>query len=297
VYLRWRRVHSPRTNTVQLNTPSSRSSGSVTSQPSSDDFDNLPYPQPLQRSAFLSPGFSPSAYLSTLQNRHQTLSDLRAELRTRSQTLAKELLDLVNNEYQAFLHLGGDLRGGEEKVEEVRVGVLGFVKGLTTVRGAVEGRQETLAELVEERERIRRDKEVAKDLIEVHTRIGELEETLAVTGDGDNLSEDESDAEDADEDEGGGLVGVGRLSKLVQSYLGVGELIATIGPEHPYLVKQEERLIRIRSTLLLDLGTALKQAKAAGKSSEGGLLKIVALYADMDEPKEAIKVLKETVSR
>jgi hypothetical protein len=290
-------VYHRLTNPVQLHTPSSRSSGSIASHPSTDDFDNLPYPQPLQRSDFLSPDFSPSAYLSTLQNRHQTLSDLRAELRTRSQSLAKELLDLVNNEYQAFLHLGGDLRGGEEKVEEVRVGVLGFVKGITQVKGAVHGKQEVLTELVQERERIRRDTEVAKGLIEVHTRIGELEEALAVTGDGGNLSEDESDDEDAEDEEEDGLVGIGRLQRLVQSYLGVRQLVDTIGPEHPFLVKQDERLIRIQSTLLLDLGTALKQAKSGGKSCEGGLLKIVALYSELEEPKEAINVLKEASSR
>jgi hypothetical protein len=203
----------------------------------------------------------------------------------------------VNNEYQAFLHLGGDLRGGEERIEEVRVGVLGFVKGVTQVKSAVEGKQRDLAGLLEERVSIRRDKEVAKGLIEVHTRIGELEETLAVTDNDDDLSEDESEDDDGDEDEGDGIVGVGRLQRLVQSYLGVCQLINTIGPEHPFLVKQEERLIRIRSTLLLDLGALLKQAKAAGKSSENGLLKVVALYGDMEEPKEAIKVLKETASR
>jgi len=117
-----------------------------------------------------------------------------------------------------------------------------------------------------------------------------------VTSNGDDFSEDESE-DDEDEEESDGLVGVGRLQRLVQSYLGVRQLIDTIGPSHPSLIKQEERLIRIRSTLLLDLGTALKQAKAAGKPSEGGLLKIVALYGAMDEPKEAIKVLKEAAAR
>jgi hypothetical protein len=222
---------------------------------------------------------------------------LRAELRTRSQSLAKELLDLVNNEYQAFLHLGGDLRGGDEKVEEVRVGILGFVKGVTQVKGAVEGKQETLTALLEERERIRWDKEVAKGLIEVHTRIGELEETLAVIDNGDEANDEESDDDDVDEEEGNGLLGVNRLQRLVHSYLGVRQLINVIGPEHPFLLKQEERLIRIRSTLLLDLGAVLKQAKAAGKTSEGGLMKIIGLYGEMNEPKEAIKVLKETASR
>jgi hypothetical protein len=49
-------------------------------------------------------------------------------LRSRSQLLNKELLDLVNSNYQDFLNLGNSLHGGEEKVEEVRIGLLGFRK-------------------------------------------------------------------------------------------------------------------------------------------------------------------------
>jgi hypothetical protein len=254
------------------------------------DIDNLPYPQPLSRASFLSPNFSPSAYLSTLQNRHQTLSDLRAELRTRSQTLAKELLDLVNNEYQAFLHLGQDLRGGEERVEEVRVGVLGFVKGVSGVKGGVVERRGELEGLLKERERISRDKEVAKGLAEVYTRIGELEDALAVAG---GASDEESEEDDEeDEDAGDDLMGVGRLRRLVRLYLGIRQISATIGAEHPFLVQQEERMVKNRNTLLLDLGAALKQAKAARRTNQPALLTLISLHGDMDAPSSAIAILK-----
>jgi len=290
------------TYNLQLNTPSSRSTNSLASNrhtSDDDDLDNLPYPVPLPREAFLSHDFKPATYLSTLHNRHQTLSDLRAELRTRSQTLAKELLDLVNNEYQAFLTLGSDLSGGDEKVEEVRVGVLGFVKGVGQVRETVEERRHVAGELVAERERIWKEREVGRGLVEVNTRVGELEEILAVTGEGrEDVSEDESEEEDEDEEEEGGqsLMGVGRLERLVRSYLGVRQLVEVIGPEHPFLVRQEGRLIRIRNTLLLDLGTSLKQAKASGQSAKNKLLRIVSLYGEMDEAKEAIKLLKESTA-
>ncbi|QDS68890.1 hypothetical protein FKW77_007717 [Venturia effusa] len=285
-----------------LNTPDSRSDDSLSHRTSNvsddDDLDNLPYPTPLPRSAFLSPQFNASAYLSTLHNRHQTLSDLRAELRTRSQTLAKELLDLVNNEYQAFLTLGSDLQGGEEKVEEVRVGVLGFVKGVGGVKEAVVARKELVAGLVKEREKIRDEKEFALNLVEINTRLGELEEGLAVTSHG-SPEEDISDEEsDDDEDEGGQTVlGVGRLERLVHSYLSILQLIEVTDPAHPFLVKQEERLIRIKNTLLLDLGTSLRQAKSIGLLAKGKLLKIVSLYGALDEAKEAIKVLRDTTSK
>jgi hypothetical protein len=207
----------------------------------------------------------------------------------------------VNNEYQAFLTLGSDLQGGEEKVEEVRVGVLGFVKGVGGVKEAVVERKEVVANLVREKERIRGERELGRSLVEINTRIGELEEGLAVTSNGaaeDDVSEEESeDDEDVDDNGGQSVLGVGRLERLVHSYLSILQLIEATGPTHPFLLKQEERLHRIRNTLLLDLGTSLKQAKTAGLPAKNKLLRIVLLYGEMDEAKEAIKVLKDTSTK
>lgn len=267
----------------------------ASSDDSDDDLSTLPYPQPLQRSAFLAPNFKAADYLSTLRNRHQTLSDLRSELRTRSQTLAKELLDLVNDEYQAFLGLGSDLRGGEEKVENVRVGVLGFVKGVDGVKGSVVARKEDVNRLLEEKKRIASQILVGRQLVEIHTRIGELQDALAITqveAQGEN-SEDEESEDDEDED-GQDVTGVAWLERLVTGYLIVQQMIDQVGKEHPFLMKQRDRLDKIRSTLLLDLGNALKQAKAAGAKGQTKLLRVVALYGDMDEAADAIKILKET---
>ena len=104
--------------------------------------DSLPYPEPLPRSDFLSQNFSATEYLSSLQNRHQTLEDLRSELRSRSQQLNQQLLDLVNSNYQDFLGLGSSLKGGDEKVEEIRVGLLGFQKDVEGIRTNIEQREE-----------------------------------------------------------------------------------------------------------------------------------------------------------
>lgn len=217
-------------------------------------------------------------------------------MRTRNQTLAKELLDLVNNEYQAFLGLGSDLRGGEEKVETVRVGVLGFVNGVDGVKTSVVERKNAVRKLVQEREKVARDIQIGRQLVEVHTRIGEVEDALAVTlnNDEDESSDEDSEEDEDDEEEDHDLVGMARLERLVRSYLSIKQMIAQTGPSHPFLVKQEERLLRIRNTLLLDLGTAVKQSKAAKSQGKTKLLRTVSLYGEMDETKEAIKLLKET---
>lgn len=66
--------------------------------------------------------------------------------------MSKELLDLVNDKYQDFLSLGNTLRGGEERIEEVRVGLLGFQRDLTSVRENVKRRREDVAALIDEKE-------------------------------------------------------------------------------------------------------------------------------------------------
>lgn len=286
-------------------------SSSPTSTParkfdSDDDLDDdLPYPQPLPRASFLQPNFDPSAYLSEYikQNRHQTLSDLRQELRSRSQALQQELLELVNNEYQAFLNLGRDLKGGEEKVEGVRVGLLGFVNGVNVVKAGVKRRKDEVERLVVEREEIAKEAEKARTLVEVHERIEGLEEDLQPKW---TDGQQEAPSEDEDEDEEGigeapggweasaGFLNFGRLKRLVGGYKHLRQMMEGIGIDHPFLVEQEERMIRIRNTLLLDLGAALRQVRSTGAAGHDRLLQIATLYADIDEEKECLKVLKET---
>lgn len=267
--------------------------------------DDLPYPEELKRDPFLAPNFSPSAYLSSLnvRTRHQTLEDLRTDLRQRSQDLSKELLDLVNSNYQDFLGLGGSLKGGEQKVEEVRVGLLGFQRGIEELKGAVEERRKEVETLLQEREQLWRERQVARGLLDIDARIAGLEEKLMVHSAGKKSSagtEEDSDSSDDEEDEeeegmdmgGGTFVPLERLRRHTQQYLCLLEVIERVGPEHPFIKAQDSRVIRIRNTLLLDLGVALKQARSLGKSGRDRLLKLLALFRDLDEEKEAIKTLK-----
>lgn len=254
----------------------------------SDDENPLPYPKPLARSAFLTPNFSPTEFLASLHNRHQTLEDLRAELRTRSQELNKELLDLVNDNYQDFLGLGGSLRGGEEKVEEVRVGLLGFRREVDTLKEKVQQRRKEVDGLLGERRAITKDIRIGRALLEVDSRLEELEERLMVGNDRARTSSDEqnddmdiSDSDENSEDESGSgdSIPLSRLRRRAQQYIYIKRLVAKIGPEHPFLIKQEERLLRIRQTLLLDLGTALHQGAAGSgdPQGKGRTLKILAI--------------------
>lgn len=226
---------------------------------------------------------------------------MRAELRTRSQDLNKELLDLVNENYQDFLSLGSSLKGGDEKVEEVRLGLLGFRREVEGLRGKVDGRRKETEDLVEERKRIRESIQVGRRLLEIETKIGELEERLMLASTGPRKAGvigeeiDVSDSqEESDEDAESNGISIPLLRRHMEQYMYIKCTIKRTGPEHPFLVKQEERVLRLKQTVLLDLNSELKQAVAGGQDMGGDLLKLLGIYKQMGEANEAIQILKES---
>ena len=72
----------------------------------------------------------------------------------------------------------------------------------------------------------------------------------------------------------------------------VEELADAVGRDVPFVRKTEERMVRCRNTILLDLSTALKEARRAGPAGQGKLLRLMGIYALLDAQGEAVKVLK-----
>lgn len=272
---------------------------------SSDDEDNLPYPEALPRSDFLAPSFDAPTYLSTLSDRHQTLEDLRSDLRERSQGLSKELLDLVNTNYEQFLSLGSDLKGGEEKVEDVRVGLLGFKRGVEDVRGKVRERKLEVEGLLNEKKSVTKEIALGRKLLEVDSRLEELEDRLMVASLGrspngleDSWSEDEDEDEDEDQDDlaiDGVVNGTStkKLQRFVLDYRNVEHLSITIGLDHPFIAAQQPRLLRLKNTIVLDLNNALKQALSLKVEGRPRLVKIMGVYRDLGAGDEAVKILRD----
>jgi hypothetical protein len=225
---------------------------------------------------------------------------LRAELRSRSQLLSKELLDLVNANYSDFLNLGNSLHGGEEKVEEVRVGLLGFRKEVDALQDVVKEREDEVATLVQQRRDVRSRIDMGRKLLEFDARLRELESELGVDsagavavvdGDDDVEDSDEDDEDEDDEDDGPYGVSIAKLRRNVVQYRLVQD-IGTRLDDHPFVAAQAPRMTKARSTLLLDLSTALQQAKSAGASGSGRVMKVMKIYADMEESAEAVRVLR-----
>lgn len=86
-----------------------------------DDYE-LPVLEPLSHDhALLSaetPDFNVEAFL--LSRSHTSLSDLRVELRDYLALLKDELVQLINDDYEAFISLSTDLRGEGERLEYIK---------------------------------------------------------------------------------------------------------------------------------------------------------------------------------
>ncbi|OQV03565.1 hypothetical protein CLAIMM_08591 [Cladophialophora immunda] len=247
-----------------------------------DDNDaSLPFPKPLERSTFLAPDFDAAAFLSSLSNRFQTLEDLQTELRELSQTLNKELVDLVNDNYQDFLSLGSTLYGGEEKIEDIRLGLLGFERDVKAVRDKVDARRNEVAELLRQKKALRQETSVGQALLEIAERLDLLEEKLEIStpstkqpatkvkdqprDDGGELWDDEwveeTTTNDIDEElDSVEVDGVPpRLKRRTEEFLILKHLASKHSPQHPFLLAQEGRMRTIQEILLSDLEMTIKQ--------------------------------------
>jgi len=254
------------------------------SDDSGSDFDaddaTLPFPKPLDRSTFLASDFDATAFLSSLSNRFQTLEDLQTELRELNQSLNKELVDLVNDNYQDFLSLGQALSGGEERIEDIRVGLLAFQRDIKSVRDKIETRRNEAAELLEQKRALKQEISVGRALLEIAERLDELEEKLGLgssaltpapeTEDHENgndkwgngwtgiQSDGSDDDDDYDDDEDSSGV-PSKLRRRVEQLRIVKILLGRHSPQHPFLLAEQERVRKVQETILLDLDAAIKQ--------------------------------------
>lgn len=200
--------------------------------------------------------------------------------------------------------MGSSLKGGDEKVEEVRLGLWGFRREVEGLRGKVDGRREEVEGLVGQRKRIREEVQMGRQLLEVERKIGELEGRLMLgsagtrkmeeNGDEGKLSESDEESEDDGEDGG---TAVSKLRQHMEQYMYIRRLVEKIGVVHPFLMKQEDRVLRLKQTVLLDLNSALKQALMGGEESRRDLLKLLGIYKQMGQANEAIVILREWKER
>ncbi|KAI3400807.1 hypothetical protein diail_2017 [Diaporthe ilicicola] len=303
---------STSTSGSKFQLPSSSSSSSAGHGPAHPEMDDddafdpdapLPFPTALSRSDFLGPDFNAASYLSSLfpsddaaagaggpaSHRHQTLEDLRAELRERSSAISAELLELVNANYAAFLGLGDGLRGGGERAEDVRVALLGFRRQVEDVQARVRGRRADVQRSGAELRAVRGEVEAGRRMLELDERcavlLGKLE------GGGPDDDDDEEEEEGEDEEDGGVGGEEDRLVEMAREYNAIVRLADALGRDMPYVRKMEEKITRCRNTLLVDLGASLKEARKAGEKER--TVRILGVYRLLGAYSDGVKALKE----
>ena len=242
----------------------------------------------MARSAFLTPEFDPTTFLSSLENRHQTLEDLRTELRTRSQELSKELLDLVNVNYQDFLSLGSSLKGGEDRVEEIRLALLGLRRDVGGMRSKFEGRQVEVADLIRRRRDYRKEIQLGRTLLELDEGLQSLEQTLMLEQDlgtqsngliGSepfiSINEDDEHEGDPDDDPV-----ISKLERCTEQHAVIRQVLRSIREDHPLKADMNRRLAKVKEALLLDLANVMKQMNEA-RANTNGLLDLAMLRSNV----------------
>ncbi|KAJ2892563.1 hypothetical protein MKZ38_009608 [Zalerion maritima] len=281
---------------------------SISTTSSMDEDLPLPFPTALPRESFLTPDFHAPTYLSTLAGRHQTLEDLRSDLRERSGLISAEMHALVNTNWAEFLSLGVGLRGGEERIEGVRVAVLGFKRALEEIQGSVKSRKEETRELCQELDQVAKAKEAARSMLDLHEGVLHLEATLGVTGTQAPAYYPDTDSEDEDGDGEGGKgrdhnhghvdepcwIGVcpTRLKAMALDLTRLQELAERVGKDVPFTSAIEERISKCRKSLLLDLWTGLKEGRQAKERGTARVMDYLSIYTILGAEAEAVDKLK-----
>ncbi len=163
------------------------------------------------------------------------------------------------------MSLGNSLRGGDEKVEEVRLGLLGFKRDVEGLKSIVDERRKEVEALVKQRKEIRRQMQVGLALSNIGQSLRELEQSLMMTSNESytdngekNIDHGLSDSgEESDEGHQGGM-SISRLGRHARQYLLIQRMMKRVGSDHPFVIKQGARMAKMKNMILLDLGNALK---------------------------------------
>lgn len=133
---------------------------------------------------------------------------------------------------------------------------------------------------------------LARTLLGLSQRLDELSSFLLLDGSTPVESTSLLFRRDSDAEGDEGLTSIGRLKRIILGYRYVTQhLIPRVPEAHPFLKTQVERIEKIRTTLLLDLGSALKEFKLGGDVDR--TIVILGFYADLMAEGEAVKILKE----
>ena len=150
----------------------------------------------------------------------------------------------------------------------------------------MEEKEEEMEQALTEKEGVMRESLVGRGLLEVHERLGELEEGMGIA---EGLDDDDED-ELVDVEGSAEMAGLRRLNGFAGQYVLVMRMVDRFGPEHPFLVAQRPRMEELEKVLLLDLAAALRNGKKEGQTDV--VLGLLRIYRMLGAEADGVRVLK-----
>ncbi|KAF8513135.1 COG complex component [Hysterangium stoloniferum] len=109
-----------------------------------------------------------------------SLPDLRVELRDYQATLKEELVQLINDDYAAFISLSTDLRGEGVRLERLKYPLNGLKQEIQTSLDQLKLIQTTVQDKLDERSALREEKALLHLLLKLSESLARLESLLLI---------------------------------------------------------------------------------------------------------------------
>ncbi|KAI0301006.1 oligomeric golgi complex component, COG2-domain-containing protein [Multifurca ochricompacta] len=141
---------------------------------------DLPLYPPLAHSNpfFATATFNVEEFL--LSRVHTSLPDLRAELRDYLAVLKEELVQLINDDYEAFISLSTDLRGEGERLERLKLPLGDFKSQILQSRQELSLVQDAIQSKLRKRSSLRDEKTYLHLLLKISESVTRLESLLLI---------------------------------------------------------------------------------------------------------------------
>ncbi|KIY46789.1 COG complex component [Fistulina hepatica ATCC 64428] len=116
-----------------------------------------------------------------LSRSHTSLFDLRAQLRDYLSSLKEELVQLINDDYEAFISLHTDLKGEGVRLDRLK-SPLGYIRDeILTSKSELQAIQDTIQEQLSKRAKLREEKALLHLLLKISDSTTRLESLLLIT--------------------------------------------------------------------------------------------------------------------
>ncbi|KAK1230452.1 hypothetical protein PQX77_006462 [Marasmius sp. AFHP31] len=116
-----------------------------------------------------------------LSRSHTSLQDLKVELRDYLSNLKEELVQLINDDYEAFISLSTDLKGEGTRLSNLKAPLVGLKQEIQTSKSELYAIQDTIQEKLKKRAALREEKALLHLLLKISESMTRLESLLLIS--------------------------------------------------------------------------------------------------------------------